>query len=227
MRGRWVAPGATAGPQDLVRFRERTRVPTRPLHGQRGAPNFSRVTGWGVTALRLTLAALVLAACSSDDPEASTTTRETTTSTSTTAPERQASTTTTAFDPATVEGEVEAAYLRSWDVYADAVYDLVLDEDALAEVFAEDHLETKRTEIQRRIDNREAALVRIEHDYSIDPVDEQTALLVDEYTNHQVLIDPDTKEPIEKDPNEVVADVVTLKYIDGAWRVTLKERLDP
>ena len=55
-----------------------------------------------------------------------------------TAPERPASTTTTAFDPASVEGEVEAAYLKSWDVYADAVYDLVLDEEALAEVYAED-----------------------------------------------------------------------------------------
>ena len=33
---------------------------------------------------------------------------------------------------------MEAAYLRSWDVYADAVYDLVLDEEALAEVYADD-----------------------------------------------------------------------------------------
>ena len=73
--------------------------------------------------------AVAVASCSGgDDPEAAPTTTTEPTATTTTAPERQASTTTTAFDPATVEGEVEAAYLRSWDVYADAVYDLDLDE---------------------------------------------------------------------------------------------------
>ena len=193
------------------------------------APIFARVTVWGVTATRLAAAALLLgAACSSDDPDASTTTTESTSSstTSSTVPERPASTTTTAFDPASVEGEVEAAYLRSWDVYADAVYDLVLDEKALAEVYAGEHLKTKRAEIERRIRNGEAAYVRVEHDYTIDLVDETTALLVDQYANHQVLIDPSTKEPTEGDPNEVLADVVTLKLIRGMWRVTLKERLE-
>ena len=95
-----------------------------------------------MTAGRVTLCfalALGLVACS-DDPTttASPTTEETLEQpTDDTAPERPASTTTTAFDPASVEGEVEAAYLKSWDVYADAVYDLVLDEEALAEVYAE------------------------------------------------------------------------------------------
>ena len=37
------------------------------------------------------------------------------------------STDTTVYDPATVEGEVEAAYLRSWEVYADAVWNLDYD----------------------------------------------------------------------------------------------------
>lgn len=185
------------------------------------------MTVWGVTGMRLALAVLVLGACSSDEPDASTTTRESTSSTTTTtAPERPASTTTTAFDPASVEGEVEAAYLRSWDVYADAVYDLVLDEEALAEVYADEHLETKRAEIERRIANGEAAHVRVEHDYSIEIVDATTALVIDEYTNHQVLVDPSTKEPIEDDPNEVLADVVTLKLAGGNWRVSLKERLE-
>jgi hypothetical protein len=184
------------------------------------------VTGWGVTALRLTLAALVLAACSSDDPEASTTTRETTTSTSTTAPERQASTTTTAFDPATVEGEVEAAYLRSWDVYADAVYDLVLDEDALAEVYARESLENLTAEIEERIAERRASRVLVEHDYQVDILDPTTALVVDAYINHQVLIDAATKEPTEDDPKNRLIYSFKLERIDGDWRVVLIQRLD-
>ena len=176
--------------------------------------------------MRLTLAALLFAGCSSDDPEPSTTTRDSTSSTTTTtAPERPASTTTTEFDPASVEGEVEAAYLRSWDVYADAVYDLVLDEEALAEVYGGEHLETKRAEIERRIEDGDAALVRVEHDYSIDVLDETTAFVVDRYRNHQVLIDPDTKEPVEEDPDELVTDGTTLRRVDGRWRVTFVEEL--
>jgi hypothetical protein len=183
------------------------------------------VTFRGVT---LCLALAVAAAACSDDgePAASTTTVSTVdTTTTTTAPEREPSTTTTAFDPATVEGEVEAAYLRSWDVYAEAVYDLVLDEAALAEVFAGEHLRTKIEEINRRIDNGDAAHVRIEHDYTIELVDSATAIVVDSYQNHQVLIDPATKEPIEEDPDEAVVDAVTVRLLAGTWKVTLKERV--
>ena len=95
--------------------------------------------------------AVAVASCSGgdDDAASTTTTLAPSTTTTTTAPEREASTTTTAFDPATVEGEVEAAYLRSWDVYADAVYDLELDEQALAEVYADEHLEPTVDEISR------------------------------------------------------------------------------
>ena len=94
--------------------------------------------------------ALGLVACSDDPDESTPSTEETSSSsTTTTAPERPASTTTTAFDPTSVEGEVEAAYLKSWDVYADAVYDLVLDEEALAEVYAEDQPRHHAEEIER------------------------------------------------------------------------------
>ena len=95
--------------------------------------------------------AVAVASCSGgdDDAASTTTTLAPSTTTTTTAPERPASTTTTAFDPATVEGEVEAAYLRSWDVYADAVYDLELDEQALAEVYADEHSDRRGRRDQR------------------------------------------------------------------------------
>jgi hypothetical protein len=185
------------------------------------------VTTWGVTAGCLVLA-LGATACSGDDggATATTVTHRTTTSTSTTtAPERPASTTTTAYDPAAVEGQVEAAYLKSWDVYAEAVYNLELDEQALAEVFAEDHLETKRNEIQGRIDEGRASWVRVEHDYTIQLVDSVTAIVVDRYRNHQVLIDPNTKQPTEADPNADVIDAATLKSLGGTWKVVRKEHL--
>jgi septal ring-binding cell division protein DamX len=172
--------------------------------------------------------ALGAAACVGDGGGTATTTTDrstTSTSSTTTAPERPASTTTTAYDPAAVEGQVEAAYLKSWDVYAEAVYNLKLDEHTLAEVFAEDHLATKRNEIQGRIDEGRASWVRVEHNYTIQLVDTSTAIVVDRYRNHQVLIDPETKEPIEADPDQELADAVTLRFIDGSWRVVLKERV--
>ena len=174
--------------------------------------------------------ALLIAACSSSDPEAATPTTGRSTSrapttTAVTVPEREPSTTTTAFDPASVEGQVEAAYLKSWDVYADAVYDLHLDESALATVYAGDHLVTKRAEIEDRIAERRAALVVVDHSYTIQLTDSRTAVLVDRFRNHQVLIDPETRRPIESDPDSEVADVVTIKMVGSRWKVTRKERL--
>ena len=181
------------------------------------------MTTWGVTVCFAV--ALGLVACSDDPDEDATPTTEESASTTTTAPERPASTTTTAFDPASVEGEVEAAYLRSWDVYADAVYDLVLDEAALEEVYAETSLENLREEITGRIAERRASLVRIEHDYEVTTTSETTALVVDAYQNHQIRIDAESKEPLEEDPNEELLYAFTLRRIDSRWKVILIEKV--
>ena len=171
--------------------------------------------------------ALAAAACSDDgEPAASSTSPSTAETTTTTAPEREPSTTTTAFDPASVEGEVEAAYLRSWDVYAEAVYDLVLDETALAEVYAETTLDNLKQEIRDRAAEGRAALVRVEHNYEVSVIDASTAVVVDAYRNHQVLIDAETKQPVEPDPNEDLLYSFTLRLIDDAWRVVKIERVN-
>lgn len=174
--------------------------------------------------------ALVVVACSSSGPKAATTTAgESTTTgsptTTTTAPEREASTTTTAFDPESVEGQVEAAYLRSWDVYADAVYNLELDEAALAEVYADPLLSARIEELSGRIADGRASLVHVEHDYQIEMTGPSTAAVIDSYQNHQVLVDPVSKVPTEADPNEQLIDAFTLRLVDGAWVVFDQRRL--
>ena len=125
-------------------------------------------------ALGLTAALVLIVACGDDGPSESTTTDPPTT-TETTVPERPASTTTTAFDPTLVEGEVEAAYLASWDVYADAVYDLELDEQALAEVYAGESLANLTGELESRLAENRPSLVSVEHDYEIQLLDASTA----------------------------------------------------
>jgi hypothetical protein len=173
--------------------------------------------------------ALLLAGCSGDDTDAdvTTTAAPTTTaeSTTTTTPERPASTTTTEFDPASVEGAVEAAYLRSWDVYADAVYHLELDEEALAKVYADPLLTVRIEEVSQRIEDGRASLVDNEHDYEIEMTGPDTAAVIDTYQNHQVLIDPATKEPVETDPDEELVDAFTLRLVDGVWLVFDQRRL--
>jgi hypothetical protein len=174
-----------------------------------------------------TALAVAVASCTSGDDPAAPTTTDTAepTSTATTVPERPASTTTTAFDPASVEGEVEAAYLRSWDVYADAVYDLDLDEPALATVYAGESLENLTDEILDRAGAGRAALVVVDHNYEITVLSAETAVVVDAYRNHQVLIDPITKEPLEADPDQEVLYSFSMTRTGGDWRVTKIERV--
>ena len=152
-------------------------------------------------------------------------TSTTSTASTTTTPERPTSTTTTTYDPASVEGEVEAAYLKSWDVYADAVYNLRLDEAALAEVYADPLLQVQLTEIASRVSAGRAALVRVEHRYRIEMTGADTALVIDRYVNHQVLIDPETKRPTEADPNSTIIDAFSAREIDGEWQFYDLERL--
>lgn len=184
---------------------------------------------WLLAALAPVL--LPLLACSDDDGGSDETTSTTVAPTSTTAstttttaPPLPSSTTTTMFDPSTVEGEVEAAYLRSWDVYAEAVYTLELDEAAFADVYTDEHLATKTNELSDRISDGRAALVRVEHNYSIEVLQPGLAAVVDALVNHQVLIDPSTKQPIEEDPNEPLVEITTMRLENGKWKVARKER---
>jgi hypothetical protein len=183
------------------------------------------VTVLRVTAGCVTLALAVIGCADGGDDAASTTTVAERTTTSTTVPERAASTTTTAYDPAAVEGQVEAAYLRSWDVYADAVYHLRLDEASLKEVYADPLLGVLVTELEERARDGRAAFVRVDHDYTIEVTGPEMAIVVDRYVNHQVLIDPATKRPTEDDPNSVIVEAFTLRLADGTWRVVDQQRL--
>jgi hypothetical protein len=173
--------------------------------------------------------ALGVAACGGDsgaDARPTTTVERTTTSSSsTTVPERPASTTTTAYDRSTVEGQVEAAYLKSWDVYADAVYNLKLDEDALAEVYADQALSTQISEIRRRMRDGAASLVRVDHAYTVALTDSASANVIDQFVNHQVRIDPKSKEPLEPDPNSRSLLNFRMRLIGGSWKVVFIERV--
>jgi hypothetical protein len=191
------------------------------------------LAGRRLAAIGILSASVVLAACSDDRDDDELTSRTTSTPTSltssssteppATAPPRPTSTTTTSFAPETVEGAIEAAYLHAWDVYADAVYNLQLDEEALAGALAGLQLETTRGEILERITDGRASHVRVEHDYDIWTIDERTAIVFDQYRNHQVLIDPRSKVPVEADPDELVVRESTMSFDGSRWRLEVLE----
>ncbi|MFL6206906.1 MAG: hypothetical protein ACJ739_16310, partial [Acidimicrobiales bacterium] len=84
----------------------------------------------------------------------------------------------------------------------------------------------KLAEIRSRIEDGRAALVRIDHEYDIVVVDDSTAHVIDRFTNHQTLIDPVTKEPVEADPNEKLVFNFTVHRTPDGWRVAFIERVN-
>ena len=132
--------------------------------------------------------------------------------------------TTTTTSAASVEEQVRAAYLHSWDVYADAVRRL--DASQLPEAFADPHLDaikTKIADLQRR---GRAVAVSVEHHVKVRVIDASTAIVADDENNHSVEIDQATAAPAEPDPNNVLRDNFTLKLIEGTWKVTVVIRQD-
>src|SRR5690606_348282 len=109
--------------------------------------------------------------------------------------------------------------------YAEAVYNLELDEAALAEVYAGEALRGKVEEISERIADGRAAHAVVDHRYEVLILSEDSGHVVDQFVNHQVLIDPVTRSPLEPDPNEQVTFNFLMARTAEGWRVTFIERI--
>lgn len=120
--------------------------------------------------------------------------------------------------PTDVRTQVEQAYLGHWDVYADAL--LKLDASRLPEVLAGNALTTVTQQVEEQKRNNQPVRIRVEHDYRIVLTNDTTASIEDNYINHSVRLDPNTMQPIEKDPNQKVRKSYTLKKVNGSWKVT-------
>ncbi len=131
--------------------------------------------------------------------------------------------TTTAVQPTTPpttpspRAELLAAYLRSWDVYADALRRL--DASRLPTAFAGNALRVGRQEVAEHKAQGHPSLVRVDHHPRVLLVNATDGVVQDNYQNHSVLLDPKTGAPIEKDPNETIYQRQSLKRIGGVWKV--------
>lgn len=120
--------------------------------------------------------------------------------------------------PASPKAYVKEAYLKQWDVYAEAVR--TLESGELDEVFTGRALAVVKREIRDRRQNETPLRVRVKHDLAVKIVDATTAVVDDRYINYSVEFDPDTGQPTEPVPNEIIHEVYTLKKADGGWKVS-------
>ena len=167
--------------------------------------------------------AISAAACGDDGGEtterASVTTAEsTTTSEATTTTEPAPEFEALPADPnLTPEQQVEAAYLHSWDILLDALGNARTDH--LAQAFADRGLELATENVERLTDDGHVVEGPPEHNIRGVVVDGNNATLIDEYTNHLTLVDADSGEPIEADPDELVLRQYQFEKREGVWWV--------
>ncbi len=120
--------------------------------------------------------------------------------------------------PLTPKEAVKEAYLRQWEVYSRAVR--TLRPRGLSEIFTGKALKAVRREVSQLARRQTPVRVRVQHDITIVIADATTAAVDDRYINHSVTIDPSSGKPTERDPNEVIHEVYTLKKVQGVWKVS-------
>ncbi|MCL4239741.1 MAG: hypothetical protein KJ048_00160 [Dehalococcoidia bacterium] len=164
-------------------------------------------------ALALGWSALMLAAaCGGSDDESPPTTTATITSPTANPTASQPTAT-----PGT-EAEVIAAYLRYWDLYAEAV--LNLDHSVLMGAASEEELQQVKEEIETFRAQGVALRVVIEHRPTVIELTDTTATVFDEMTNNSFYVDPETHEPPEGEGSgETLVDTFFLEKVDGQWIV--------
>jgi hypothetical protein len=124
---------------------------------------------------------------------------------------------TTSAAPSDPRAQVEQAYLKAWDVWADAL--VKLDASGLRDAFTGRALQLITSQVAEQKGKNQPVRIRAEHNYTITLIDAQTASVDDRYINHNVRLDPNTLEPIEPDPDNPEHRSFTLKLVDGTWKI--------
>lgn len=118
---------------------------------------------------------------------------------------------------ATIESEVEQAYLDYWEARTEAL--LKLDDAPLEAVTTGEALESSRQLVDRQRQANQPVRVRVEHNYKVVMRSNTEAVVDDSLISQSVRLDPQTKEPIEPDPNTTIRNTYTLRKLEGRWKV--------
>lgn len=123
----------------------------------------------------------------------------------------------TIHDPSSIEGQIEADYLATWDAFARAMAGA--DEAHLEDAFADKALQYRTTDVERVRAQGLAARIEVEHDYDIEQLTDTRAAVVDDLVNHMRLVDPSTGAFTEPDPNSPLGRAFTLELRGDRWIV--------
>jgi hypothetical protein len=117
----------------------------------------------------------------------------------------------------TVEQQVEAAYLKSWDVYAKAVR--TLDASGLEVSYVGDALTLETQEVADLKAANTPIVVQVKHSIGVQVVKVDEAIVFDRYENRNYRTDASGKAI--DDPNKVgiYSDSYQMKRIGGSWFV--------
>jgi len=116
------------------------------------------------------------------------------------------------------EREVARAYLRYWDVYAQAME--TLDTSRLAEVTAGARHQEAVEEVGDLKTEGIAARIQVKHSFAVNRASEDEATIRDEYVNSSYAINPVSKQPVgEPGTSERLLDTYFLRRVDGVWKV--------
>ncbi|MDP2674595.1 MAG: hypothetical protein Q8Q00_06790 [Dehalococcoidia bacterium] len=164
------------------------------------------------------LIALLLAACNGGGGEPTTPAGEP-------SPRRAPAATATAEATPTpaLEDQVSEAYLRYWDAYSDALFEL--DATLAQGVASGEELDRIREEIDGLRSQGLALKVVVEHNLAVIEASEDSATVFDEVVNNSFFVDAETKEPPQAEGSgEVLQDTFHLEKLDGQWMVVRSTR---
>jgi hypothetical protein len=126
--------------------------------------------------------------------------------------------------PPELASEVSGAYLRYFQVTADAFLDL--DATSLPDVAVDGELTALQQNIVDFRSQGRALMTNVQHNFTVVSVDGDVAQVTDQYRDSSVYVDPTTHEPL---PGEVapsspenaplVRVVYRLEHVDGTWKV--------
>lgn len=125
--------------------------------------------------------------------------------------------TTTVYSPDTVEGQIEAAYLRSWEVFGEAI--VQADPALLHESYAGEALNILVRQAEQLIEKGESVRLSRTFNYTVARIGAGRGAVADSFVNHSVTIDRSTGEPTEADPNEQVLGNYTFAKEGQTWKI--------
>jgi hypothetical protein len=118
---------------------------------------------------------------------------------------------------ASTRAELLQAYNQFWQVRAQALYEL--DSTQLGQVTAGPALEGEQRAIEQLKEKNQAQQVSVEHNPRILYASTDDAAIEDQYLSRSVLVDAESKQPLEPTPASTWRLAYRLRKIDGIWKV--------